>query len=526
MKLGVLDIGSNSIHIVIAEITGETQFEIVGRGKDMTRLGDETLKTGWLSRRKMEEGISVVQRFVQLARHRGVQKVLAFATAAVREASNGGEFVDRILKQTNLKVRTITGDEEARLIYLAVRHFTDLSKRRALIVDIGGGSVELIVGSAQVMLGERSLKLGGARLRDLFITEQPVPKSDHERIHRHIEETMAPTLSEMRAAGFEQIVATSGTAINLGSIIHERRTGEPLSNPLGFSYSAEELKDLHRDLARASRRELDEIPGLDPERRDHLLPGACLLLNVLKETGRNEIVLCDKAIREGVILDYLQKNSRKIRAEMEIPNVRMRSVVQLASRCEYEPSHARTVARLSLQIYDGVPLPSGLRPNARELLEYAALLHDIGYHVSFSKHHKHAYYLIKNAELPGFKPDEIEIVASVARYHRKRPPKAKDLAGGGLAGRDRRTVAALSGILRVADALDRSHFGVVSDLRISGGRKGLKIRTVSKGDPAMEIWSAERRKGLLEKVCGRPVSFSPAGATGRRARAAPSLATT
>jgi exopolyphosphatase / guanosine-5'-triphosphate,3'-diphosphate pyrophosphatase len=428
-----------------------------------------------------------------------------------------------VLRQTGLKVRTITGDEEARLIYLAVRHFTDLSKRRALIVDIGGGSVELIVGSAQVMLGERSLKLGGARLRDLFITDQPVPKEDHERIHRHIEETMEPSLVEMRAAGFEQIVATSGTAINLGSIIHEKRTGEPLANPLGFTYTVNELKDLHRDLAKSSRRELEEIPGLDPDRRDHLLPGACLLLQVLKSTGRNEIVLCDKAIREGVILDYLQKNSRKIRAEIDIPNVRMRSVIQLASRCEYEAPHARTVARLSLQLYDGVPLPPGLRPNARELLEYAALLHDIGYHVSFSKHHKHAYYLIKNAELPGFTPDEIEIIASVARYHRKRPPKAKDLEGGGLPGRDRRTVAALAAILRVADALDRSHFGVVSDLRISGGRKGVRIRASSKGDPAMEIWSADRRKQLLEKVCGCAIEFGPAGVAGRRSRAVAGL---
>jgi len=516
VKLGVLDIGSNSIHVVIAEISGETQFEIVGRGKDMTRLGDETLKTGWLSRRKMEEGIAVVQRFVQLARHRGVQKMLAFATAAIREASNGGEFADRILRQTGLKVRTITGDEEARLIYLAVRHFTDLSKRRALIVDIGGGSVEFIVGSNQVMLAERSLKLGGARLRDLFITGQPVPKDDHERIHRHLEETMDPALAEMRAAGFEQIIATSGTAINLGSIIHERRTGQPLANPLGFTYSAEDLKDVHRDLARSTRRELEEIPGLDPERRDHLLPGACLLLHLLKSTGRREIILSDRAIREGVILDYLQKNSRKIRAEIEIPNVRMRSVVQLAARCEYEAPHARAVAKLALQLYDGVPLPSGLRPNARELLEYAALLHDIGYHVSFSKHHKHAYYLIKNAELPGFSPEEIEIIASAARYHRKRPPKAKDLAGGGLQDRDRRTVAALAGILRVADALDRSHFGVVSDVRISGGRKGLKVRIVSKGDPAMEIWAADRRKGFLEKVCGRPIQIGPAGAAARR----------
>jgi exopolyphosphatase/guanosine-5'-triphosphate,3'-diphosphate pyrophosphatase len=524
MKLGVLDIGSNSIHIVVAEITGETQFEIVGRGKDMTRLGDETLKSGWLSRRKMEEGISVVQRFVQLARHRGVQKVLAFATAAVREASNGGEFLDRILRQTGLKVRTITGDEEARLIYLAVRHFTDLSKRRALIVDIGGGSVELIVGSGQVMLSERSLKLGGARLRDLFITGQPVPKSDHERIHRHIEESMEPSLLEMRAAGFEQIVATSGTAINLGSIIHERRTGEPLANPLGFTYTLDELKELHRDLARSTRKELENLPGLDPERRDHLLPGACLLLQVLRTTGRQEIVLCDKAIREGVILDFIQKNSRKIRAEMEIPNVRMRSVIQLATRCEYEAPHARAVARLALRLYDGVPLPAGLRPNARELLEFAAILHDIGYHVSFSKHHKHAYYLIKNAELPGFTPDEVEIIASVARYHRKRPPKERDLEGGGLAGRDRKTAAVLSAVLRVADALDRSHFGVIADLRIRSGRKGIKIRAVSKEDAAMEIWSADRRKDFLEKICGRPISFSAGAATGRRARAGASLA--
>jgi len=510
MKLGVLDIGSNSIHVVIAEVTGETQFEIVGRGKDMTRLGDETLKSGWLPKRKMDEGVAVVQRFLQLARNRGVQKILAFATAAIREASNGGEFVDRVLRQTGLKVRTITGEEEARLIYLAVRHFSDLSKRRALIVDIGGGSVEFIVGSNPVMLAGRSLKLGSARLRDLFITDQPVPKGDHERIHRHLEETTEPALAEMRAAGFEQVIATSGTAINLGSIIHERRTGQPLANPLGFSFTVDELKEVHKLLARSTRRELDQVPGLDPERRDLLLTGACLLLHVLKEVRRQEVTLCDKAIREGVILDYLLKNTKKIRAEIEIPNVRMRSVVQLASRCEYEAGHARNVARLALQLYDGVPLPAGLRPNARELLEYAALLHDIGYHVSFSKHHKHAYYLIKNAELPGFSPQEVEIIASVARYHRKRPPKSKDLIGGGLESRDRRTVAALAGIVRVADALDRSHFGVVSDVKISNGAKALRIRAVSKGDPAMEIWSAERRKNLLEKVCGRPVEFAPA----------------
>lgn len=511
MKVGVLDIGTNSIHVVIAEVSGEHDFEIVGRGKDMTRLGDETLKSGVLPPRKMDEAVAVVKRFAELARNRGVSKLLAVATAAVREAANGGELVDRLLREAGVKARTITGEEEARLIYLAVRHFCDLSRRRALIVDIGGGSAEFIVASSQVMLVNRCLKLGGARLKDLFLTDQPVPKGDLKHLQRHVEEATVSTLAEIRAAGFEQVIATSGTAINLGSIIHERRTGQPLANPLGFTFEYDELKDLAKRLARADRKELAEMPGLDPERGDILLPGATILLHVLKETGRREITLCDKAIREGLILDYVQKNPKKIRAEEEIPNVRMRSTLALANRCEYEAGHARTVARLALQLYDGLPLPDGLRPNARELLEYAALLHDIGYHVSFEKHHKHAYYLIKNSEMPGFAPEEVEIVASVARYHRKRGPKAKDENLQGLSSRDRRTIAALAAVLQMADALDRSHFDVVQEVRVSNGARGLKVAAGSKGDAAMEIWAANQRKGLLEELLDKPVEVVAGG---------------
>ncbi len=520
MKLGILDIGTNSIHIVIADVKGEHDFEIVGRGKDMTRLGDETLKSGVLPAGKISDAVRVVKQFVQLAKNRGVQKLVAVATAAVREAANGGELVDRLYREAGVKVRPITGEEEARLIYLAVRHYCDLTSRRALIIDIGGGSAEFIVGSAQVVLVSRCLKLGSARLKDLFVTDQPVPKSDLKRLQRHIETSTESLVAELKSAGFEQVIATSGTALNLAAIVHERRTGEPLTNPTGFTITKAELEDVAKRLARSGRKELGQIPGIDPDRKDLLLPGALLLLHVLEETGRREILLCDKAIREGLILDYVQQNPRKLGAEEEIPNARRRAVLSLANRCEYDAGHAKTVARLCLALFDRLDPPGPLRANARELAEYAALVHDIGYHVSFEKHHKHAYYLVKNSDLPGFAPEEVEIMASAARYHRNRGPKKSDANLRWLGGKDRRTVEWISGLLRVADALDRSHFDVVQDVRPASGPRGLRLLVSARGDAAMELWAANQKKTLLEELLGRPVEILAAPKatvrTGRR----------
>lgn len=507
MKIGILDIGTNSIHCVIAEIGRDNSFEIVGRAKDMTRLGDGTLKTGLISREKMERAMAVIRQFAQLARNRGVPRLIGVATAAVREATNGGEFLDRVQRECGIKVRTVTGDEEGRLIYLAVRHFMHLPQKPVLILDIGGGSAELMVGTDREMKFVRSHKLGGARLKDLFITKYPVPKSDHERIHRHIRESLAPTLEELRAIDLDHVIGTSGTIINLGSVIKEHRDDEPLTNPQGFSFSMDELEDLHKDLVRADEKELAEIKGLDPERKDILLPGACLVLEVLQALGRERLVLCDRAIREGIVLDFMAKNAKKLQMEAEIPNTRLRSVLQLANRCEFDEAHARQTARLALQIHDQLPMAKNLHPASRELLEYGALLHDIGYHVSFDNHHKHAWYLIKNTELFGFSPEEIDILACIARYHRKRRPRKGDWVMRALNKRDRRTVAWLTGIASVADALDRSHFGIVEAVRVVIRSKSILLRVVAKHDPATEVYSAQVRKDLLEEILGRPVEI-------------------
>ena len=505
MKLGVLDIGTNSIHILIAEVGRDQSFEILGRAKEMTRLGDGSLKSGFIARPKLERGLAVVKHFVQLARNRGVSKIHGVATAVIREASNGGEFVDRLQRETGLKIRTVTGEEEARLIYLAVRHFLDLSRKPSLIVDIGGGSAELIVGTGKELLFARSLKLGGARLKDLFITKFPVPKSDHARIHRHLRDALAPTLEELRKFTIERVIGTSGSLINLGSIVSARRDDRPFTNPQGFCITKEELEEVHRDLARADERDLESMQGIDPKRKDILLPPACLLLETLETLGLGTITLCDKGIREGILLDYIAKNARKLALEDEIPNVRQRSVLQLANRCEFEESHGKQTARLALALYDQLPLPGDLHPAARELLEYGALVHDIGYHVSFAGHHKHAWYLIQNTDLYGFSPEEIEIIAGIARYHRKRAPKSKDALLRAMPPRQRRTIALLAAITRVADALDRSHFGVVEALRVSARPKTLTIRVSAKGDPAMEIWTARQKTRLLEKLLGKSI---------------------
>jgi exopolyphosphatase/guanosine-5'-triphosphate,3'-diphosphate pyrophosphatase len=254
MKIGILDIGTNSIHILIAEIGRDMSFEIVGRAKDMTRLGDGTLKTGFISREKIERAVGVIKQFAQLARNRGVPRVFGVATAAVREASNGGEFLDRVQRECGIKVRTVTGDEEGRLIYLAVRHFMQLGGRTAFIIDIGGGSAELIAGNEKELTFNRSHKLGGARLKDLFITKCPVPKSDHQRIHRHIVESLAPSLEELRALPIEEVIGTSGTIINLGSVIKEHRDDEPLTNPQGFTFTPKNWRTSTRIFSARTKR--------------------------------------------------------------------------------------------------------------------------------------------------------------------------------------------------------------------------------------------------------------------------------
>jgi exopolyphosphatase/guanosine-5'-triphosphate,3'-diphosphate pyrophosphatase len=509
-KLGVLDIGTNSIHLVLAEIGPDFSYKVLDRFKDMTRLGDGSFKTHRLSEPAMARGLEVIRTLTTLARNKGYEKIVAVATSAVREATNGGEFIEEVARQTGLTVRVISGQEEARLIYLGVRHSMDLGEGATLVVDVGGGSVELIVGKRHAMVQSQSLKLGAIRLKDLYLKEDPPKKAMLREMHRAIDAQLGAALQRFKTKDFVRLVGSSGMIANLTDVIYQRRTSRPVPQLNMARITLKEIGTTEQLLMTSGFKARLAVPGLDPKRVDTLLPATVVVRTLMKRTGHDELMVSDKAIREGIIYDFIERNREGLRAEQEIPNVRRRNVIGLARRCHYPEAHSHHVAKLALQLFDQTRALHGLGDREREWLEYAALLHDIGYVINPRQHHKHAYYLIKHSDLAGLAVDEVEMVAQVARYHRRALPDNSHAAFKGLTRESRRTLGVLGGLLRMADALDRTHFLVVQGLSVKVG-KSLTIRLRTNGDAEMETWAARNRADLFEQAFNRSVEFAVAG---------------
>jgi exopolyphosphatase/guanosine-5'-triphosphate,3'-diphosphate pyrophosphatase len=505
-KLGILDIGTNSIHMVLAEVEPDGSYKILDRFKDMTRLGDGVFKTGRLSDDAMKRALEVIRTLVTLARNKGHDRIRAVATSAVREAKNGGEFIQEIARHIRLRVRVVTGLEEARLIYLGVRRSIDLSGLPTLVVDVGGGSVELIVGNRESMLHGQSLKLGAIRLKDQFLKHDPPTKGMLRDLQHAVDQPLKAVFQQFRTKRFERLVATSGMAANLTDIIYLHRTGRPVPQLNMATITFKELEAIESLLKRSSLKERLAIPGLDPKRADTLLPAAVVLRSVMDLTEFRELTLSDKGIRDGVIFDFIEKHREGIRAEQEIPNVRRRNVIYLARRCHYPEAHSRHVANLAIRLFDETVSLHGLGDREREWLEYAALLHDIGYMINSRQHHKHTHYLITHSELNGLAVDEIEMIANIARYHRRALPHKSHPPVKALPGKRRKVLDTLSALLRIADGLDRSQFGVVKDLRVKLGRP-VMVELDTIGDAELELWAARGRTDLFEKVFKRPLEF-------------------
>ncbi len=498
-RLAVIDIGTNSIHMVLAEIGRDFSYKIVDRIKEMARLGDGTFASHRLSPEAMERGVTVLKRFFLLAKNKGFDTILPVATSAVREAKNGGDFLKLVRKELGLRIRVITGEEEARLIYLGVRHSMELSDSPGMIVDIGGGSVELMACSRTRLKFVRSLKLGAIRLKDQYLKSDPPDKKMIQRMEQAVLRTMKKALPKKRASAFTQLVATSGMAGNLTEIIYLARTGRPLVQVDMATLELSEIKQVEQLLRAKDTQGRLKIPGLDPRRVDTLYPGVMVLRVLLERLGMKEVRISDKAIREGVLYDFIQHHHEGLKAEREIPHVRRRQVLMLARRYEYPKTHSHHTAKLALSVFDQTQALHQLGDREREWLEYASLLHDIGHHISENKHHKHTYYLMTQADLPGFSSDEVAIMANVARYHRRGIPKAQDQGFKLLTSDQRKIVFCLSAILRIADGLDRSHFSVVKDLKVELGNP-VRLHVAFRYDPELELWTCERRKKLFEKI--------------------------
>jgi len=508
LKLALLDIGSNSIHMILTEIQPDFSYKILDRFKDVTRLGEETFKAGRFSPDAIEKGTDVVKNFVALARNRGFTRIEAVATSAVREAANGGHFIETIGHQTGIRIRVVTGLEEARLIYLGVRQSMDFGDRNVLIADVGGGSVELIVGSQKKLLHAASLKLGAIRLKDLYLKHDTPSAGRLERLKEPVETQLKAALSRFKKVGFDDFVGTSGMIGNLAEIMHLHKTGRPIPQLNLARFSFKDVAAAEKLLVKTPLKQRHEIPGVDPKRADVLVPAIIVLRALMERLDIEEMTVSDKAIREGLLHDFIERHREGIQAEREIPNVRRRDVLRLARKCQYDPVHTHHVAKLCLQIFDQTASAHKLGEREREWLEYAAILHDVGYLINSRQHHKHSYYLIKNCDLVGFTADEIELLANIARYHRKAIPEDDHRTLKDLPEDLRDTLTVLGGILRVGDALDRSHFGVVQSVRCAMSSDAVDIGLVATDEAALEIWAARERTDLLSQGLKRTIRFT------------------
>jgi len=511
-KFGAIDVGTNSIHLVMAEITPEGDFRVVGQDKEMVQIGRGGFAQHILTPGAIETAMAVLRRFAKLAQLREVTQLRAVATSAVREARNGGDFVARVHDELGIDLHVISAEEEARLIYLGVRHAVDLGPSASLIVDIGGGSVEVIVGNTERAEILASLKLGGARLSELFLRSDPPAADELKAMRRHIEQQLEPLFARIGPRRFARCIATSGTVGNLATICTLRRGAAEIEPVTQLTIRRDELKALVSDLAGMTRAQRLSVPGLDSRRVDVILPAAMLLLSVMRAFDVDQVQHCDSALREGIIIDHIARHRDRLLARATWPDPRMRSVIQLAERCGYRRDHAEQVARLALQLYDQLEPLHRLDPQYRELLRVGCLLHDIGYLISHDNHHKHSYYLVRNGGLQGFSQDEIEIIANLVRYHRKGRPRKSHYSWQHLPRAHRRPVRRLIALLRLANALDRTHYSVVRSVSAMHADGDITVYVHTDQDAELELWTARRQKAYFERAWKCRLSIVPTGA--------------
>src|SRR3954468_19638666 len=519
MRIAAIDIGTNSIHMIVVRVRPDLSFEVIDREKEMVRLGAGGLDGRSLTPTATTASLQTLAKFRRLADAHRVDKIVAAATSAIREADNGGDFIAAVAKRTGIPIRIISGATEARLIHMAAVYGVHIGGTPAVVIDIGGGSIEVTLGTASDLSYARSFKLGVIRLSERFVRTDPLSTRDERRLVKHINREIGEYLDVIADKKFDRVIGTSGTILSLGALALSDSGARPDGDE-ALRNRHVPVKAIHKLRKRLSGADLEtrlHMDGLDPRRADIAIAGSVLLDTVLRRLGASDITLCDLALREGLVLDYVQRHTATIRKIERYPDVRRRSVIELAERYGYMPAHARHVAQLALALFDQTRAVHQFGDREREWLEYGAMLHDAGVHISYERHHRHSYYLIKNGELRGFDPQEIEIIALLARYHRQATPKKTHDGYGTLKGALRRTVKTLAAMLRLAEGLDRSHAQVVNALDVVPRGDGYLIRLRASGDAELELWAAHRHAAPLQEVLKRPLRFDVSGRKRRRA---------
>lgn len=504
MRVGAIDVGTNSIHLLVADIRGDGTWDVVEKDRIQVELGAGD-GMGRLSRGAWKRGIDAMAVFADAAASLGVEDIHCAATSAVREAENGADWCREVRQSTGIHVRVISGREEGRLIYLGTRQDVDFTLGRALLMDLGGGSTEFILCDSETPLVIESLPLGHIRLTE----EHGVlaAKEEYQNLKRRVKDGLQPLTSQVKARSFHTLVGTSGTLRTLARMATLARGDRTPAHAHGLVLGREELEALVRRLRQTAADDLNAIPGMDPKRQRTITAGAVLTQQVLRAFDQDQLVTSDKSLRDGLIADWILRHRPEIDLLSSVPEPRERSIRRLMNRFKADPEHAEAVQRFAVEIFDALAPVHRLGFPERDLLAHAARVHDIGHYIGGASHNKHGAYLIRHSRLTGFTTPEIEMLATLVRYHRGGKPKSDHAEMRALGADDQRKVRILAGILRVADSLDRSHTQPIDriDLELRDGRVLLLGHATEAAH--VERWAVQRRKVLLESALRQDVVF-------------------
>jgi len=494
--LAVIDLGSNGARCLVAEVRGQSRRVLLDV-REPVKLAEGLYGTGSLSAAAMTRAVGALKRFQQEAKRLGAETVRAVATAAVREASNRLEFNRRVARETGLRLEVISGTEEARLIALGVLEGAS-ARDEALLIDIGGGSTELSATRGAAVRVGHSVELGAVRLTEMFLQSDPPRAKELRLLEEHVADVLADRLAGGLPGKRRRVLGTAGSIGALGEALRE---GQRASGPDVIERKA--LRKLYERLCRmrvAARRKV-----VEEKRVDTIVAGAAVLLGVMDHLDLDAVEVSRKGLRDGLLLDLVSRLGMPLPGAASQDVALREGVRAFGEQCQYRAPHAHHVMSLALSLFDQLYELHGLEPESRQLLYAAAMLHDVGNFVSRSRHHKHSAYLIQNAELPGFTDAEKEVVAQVARYHRKSHPRPKHAPFMGLTPAERRQVTRLAGLLRLADALDRGHRRNVRFVTARARGRTVQVMLHGRGAMELELWASESGRELLEEALGTRV---------------------
>ncbi|TGN17342.1 Ppx/GppA phosphatase family protein [Leptospira idonii] len=508
--LAAIDLGTNSFHIVIVRIRPDGTLDSLTKEKESVRLGSGSGDYAVIQDDAIERGIACLKRFKTLAESYKAE-IRAVATSALREAENRDIFLSRAEKEVGLKIDVVSGNEEARLIYLGILQGLPVYDKRILMIDIGGGSTELLVGEKGEILFSTSLKLGAIRLTEKFLKKDPITMMDLQKCRIHIESVLSSFLPQIEQWKPFQVIGSSGSITSVASMILEKK-GEKRERLNGAEFTYDQFKEIRKAVLEAdSIKKRLKIPGLDAKRGDIIVAGILVLDEVLHRLKSPSLVVSDFALRDGIVYDTIESWYRFENTTLPaLDNIREKAIKSVSNLYPQGKKHAEQVAKLTLQLFDDLKELHGLGAQEREYLETACHLHQVGLCISHHSYHKHSYYIIKNAEsMVGFSNAEIEIIALVARYHRKGGPKGKHEEFKVLRIEDQTLVKKLAAFLRIGDGLDRSEKSLLDrvEAKTEGNKVICEMIHKKESDPHLELWSVEEKKDLFEETFGVKLEF-------------------